>query len=46
MAFRSLLLSLQDKAMQEQMVIIDQEFEAWRGNLEQIDDICIVGVRI
>jgi len=44
-AFRELLLSIQDKAMEEQKVFIDEAFETWRGNLEQIDDVCVIGVR-
>lgn len=45
-AFRELLLSIQEKSMEEQKTIIDEAFEAWRGHLEQIDDVCIIGVRI
>ena len=45
-AFRTLLLSIQDKSMEEQKVIIDETFETWRGNLEQVDDICVIGVRV
>ena len=45
-AFRNLLLSIQDKTMEEQRVSIDEAFETWRGNLEQIDDVCVIGVRI
>jgi len=45
-AFRNLLLSVQNKSMEEQKVIIDDAFEAWRGSLEQIDDVCIIGVRV
>jgi len=45
-AFRELLLSIQDKAMENQKIIIDESFESWRGDLEQIDDICIIGVRV
>ncbi len=44
--FRELLLSIQDKSMQEQREIIGETFENWKGNLEQIDDICIIGVQI
>jgi len=44
-AFRQLLLSIQDKAMEEQKTIIDEAFESWRGSLEQIDDVCVIGVR-
>ncbi len=45
-AFRTLLLSIQDKPMQEQQKVINTAFEDWRGNLEQIDDVCIIGVKI
>ncbi|MFT4602755.1 MAG: serine phosphatase RsbU (regulator of sigma subunit) [Arenicella sp.] len=45
-AFRELLLSIQDKSMEEQKTLIDEVFETWRGELEQIDDVCVIGVRI
>ena len=45
-AFRDLLLSIQDKSMEEQKTKIEEVFETWRGSLEQIDDVCIIGVRI
>jgi hypothetical protein len=32
--------------MEEQKTIIDDSFETWKGSLEQIDDVCIIGVRI
>lgn len=44
--FKRLLLSIQEKAMDEQKKIIDQTFEQWRGDIEQIDDVCIIGVRV
>ncbi|TXB65841.1 tetratricopeptide repeat protein [Vicingus serpentipes] len=45
-AFRDLLLSIQDKSMEEQKTIINEAFETWRGSLEQIDDVCVIGVKI
>ena len=45
-AFRELLLSIQDKAMEEQKATIDETFETWKGDLEQIDDVCVIGVRV
>jgi len=45
-SFKELLLSIQDKPMNEQKEIIDNTFEVWKGDLEQIDDVCIIGVRI
>jgi serine phosphatase RsbU (regulator of sigma subunit)/Tfp pilus assembly protein PilF len=45
-AFREILLSIQNKAMEEQKTIIDESFESWKGDLEQIDDVCVIGVKI
>lgn len=44
--FKELLLSIQEKSMQEQRIILEQHFQNWKGDLEQIDDVCIIGVRI
>lgn len=43
---KELLLSVQDKSMDEQKQIVEQTFESWRGGLEQNDDVCIIGIRI
>jgi serine phosphatase RsbU (regulator of sigma subunit)/antitoxin component YwqK of YwqJK toxin-antitoxin module len=45
-AFKELLLSVQDKSMAEQHKTIDQYFENWRGDQEQIDDVCVIGVSL
>ena len=45
-AFRELLLSIQEKNMEDQKTTINKTFETWKGELEQIDDICIIGVRV
>ncbi|NQX99204.1 MAG: tetratricopeptide repeat protein, partial [Flavobacteriales bacterium] len=45
-AFRKLLISIQEKTMSEQQKILNDSFESWRGSLEQVDDVCIIGVRI
>ena len=34
------------KPMEEQHKILIDAFENWRGDLEQVDDVCIIGVRI
>lgn len=41
-----LLHSIQDKTMNEQKEILDKTFEQWRGSQEQVDDICIIGIRV
>ena len=45
-AFRELILSIQDKSMDAQKRIIDEAFETWKGALEQVDDVCVLGVRV
>ncbi|TXB67027.1 tetratricopeptide repeat protein [Vicingus serpentipes] len=45
-AFKQLLINIHKKAMNEQKQIIYKSFIDWQGNLEQIDDVCIVGIRI
>lgn len=44
--FKNLLLTIQDKSMSEQKTILEQHFKEWKGGLEQVDDVCIIGVRI
>ncbi|MBV6483955.1 MAG: hypothetical protein KFKLKKLM_00420 [Flavobacteriales bacterium] len=44
--FKKLLLSIQNLSMDEQKQFIYQTFMDWKGSLEQIDDVCIIGVRI
>ncbi|MBW6481895.1 MAG: SpoIIE family protein phosphatase [Vicingaceae bacterium] len=44
--FKELLLSIQESNMDEQKEILEKYFESWKGTLEQVDDVCIIGVRI
>ncbi|MEZ4937260.1 MAG: tetratricopeptide repeat protein [Crocinitomicaceae bacterium] len=44
--FREILLENFDKDMTAQRDLIDQKFESWKGDLEQVDDICVIGVKI
>lgn len=43
---KELILSIQDKNMDEQKTIINNTFETWKGTLEQVDDVCIIGVKV
>jgi serine phosphatase RsbU (regulator of sigma subunit) len=45
-AFRELLLSIQDKSIDEQKEIVDNTYINWIGNLEQVDDVCVIACRI
>jgi serine phosphatase RsbU (regulator of sigma subunit)/Tfp pilus assembly protein PilF len=44
--FKKTLIELSEKSIDLQKEFLDQEFEAWRGDLEQIDDVCVIGVRV
>lgn len=44
--FKNLLIEISSKPMDEQKKILIQTFNDWKGDLEQVDDICIIGVRV
>ena len=44
--FKDLILSFQGKSMEKQREILDKSFEDWKGDLEQIDDVCVIGVSV
>ncbi|MFH0758259.1 MAG: SpoIIE family protein phosphatase [Bacteroidota bacterium] len=44
--FRELLLQIQDKTMDQQKKILLENHESWRGEVEQVDDILVVGIRL
>lgn len=44
--FKKFLLSIQNIPIKVQGEELDQEFEKWKGNLEQVDDVCIIGIKI
>ena len=44
--FEDLLIAINDEAMQEQSTIINEKFEAWKNELEQVDDVCVIGIKI
>ncbi len=41
-----LLISIHSQPMLQQRSILENTFAAWKGNLDQVDDVCIIGVRI
>jgi serine phosphatase RsbU (regulator of sigma subunit) len=44
--FKELLLFFQNESMGTQNQLLENEFDSWRGDIEQIDDVCVIGVRI
>jgi serine phosphatase RsbU (regulator of sigma subunit) len=43
--FKELLVSNADKAMHDQGLLLDQAFEKWKGDIDQIDDVVVIGLR-
>lgn len=43
--FRHLLLNIYRMPLEQQKAILDETFELWKGNQEQVDDILIIGFR-
>ena len=41
-----MLLANSNLPMEEQKDLLSKVFENWKGKLEQIDDVCVIGVRI
>lgn len=44
--FQKLLYSIRHLSMKSQEEMLDKTFREWRGELEQVDDILVIGVRI
>jgi len=45
-ALKRLLLKNKELGMEGQLQALNMEFEKWKGALEQIDDVCLMGVKI
>lgn len=43
---KKLLLSIQNKNMNEQKEVLKKHFFEWKGSLEQLDDVCFIGIKI
>lgn len=43
---KNLLLQIHQRPMSEQRNILDETFESWKGELAQIDDVCVIGIRV
>ena len=43
---KKFVLSIQDKPIQEHKIILDEQFETYRSDHEQIDDVCVIGIRV
>ncbi|HBS88726.1 MAG: hypothetical protein A2W91_18970 [Bacteroidetes bacterium GWF2_38_335] len=44
--FKEMLLSISHMELPDQRKIIERDFEMWRGELAQIDDVLILGIKV
>jgi PAS domain S-box-containing protein len=44
--FKDLLISISNKDANEQKEILSQTIQNWMGDHEQVDDMCVIGVRV
>lgn len=45
-ALQETLLAISAQPLSAQQNILDQKLESWRGSLEQVDDVLIIGIRV
>ena len=43
---REYVLSISHLSMQEQYQKLDEVFSNWKADLEQVDDVCVIGIRV
>ena len=44
--FKKFLLSVQELPMDEQQQALSKMFDDWKTGFEQVDDVCVTGIRI
>ena len=44
--FKNQLLKMSKETEEQQLSLLDQEFSSWIQDYEQIDDVCVMGVRV
>ena len=44
--FKEIILSIQNKSMEDQRIFLGSFIDNWKGNMEQTDDILVIGVRV
>jgi serine phosphatase RsbU (regulator of sigma subunit) len=43
---KEMLLSHTNLSLKKQEEIIEDKFDKWKGELEQVDDVCLIGIRL
>lgn len=45
-SFKQKLIGIHSETASLQKNLLEEEFENWKGNLEQVDDVCVIGIRV
>ena len=44
--FKEFLVEISHHKMDKQLLLIQEKFDSWKGNLDQVDDVCVFGIKI
>lgn len=44
--FKKMLLTIQNQTIAKQAQFIEKKFNKWKGQVEQLDDVCVLGFKI
>ena len=44
--FKNMLIDIHNQPMQKQKAVLEEKFEEWKGENEQVDDILILGIKM
>jgi serine phosphatase RsbU (regulator of sigma subunit) len=44
--YRDFILSISNKDFLSQQLALKNEFNSWKGDLEQLDDVCVIGLKV
>ena len=44
--FHDILLSVHEYSSKEQQKELESQFNNWRGNFEQVDDVLVIGIKM
>jgi serine phosphatase RsbU (regulator of sigma subunit) len=44
--FKQFLLGIQESPMEHQKELLDKNITDWRGELDQVDDIMVIGIKV
>ena len=43
---KALILEVSNSPIQEQQELLNKAFNDWKGDIEQLDDVCLIGIKI